>query len=160
MGIIPYEESPWGWAPPIRSGMAVDAINVSVTCCLTAVQPVLYYITDLGASCSPKSSLLSYLSSVLSVFCLICLLSYLSYLSYSSHLSFILTILSYTLPCPTFNLSDSFSLPCALLCAVPLLNYGIQSSLHNRADDSHAATPLFTTSVARYKGTSILVVTR
>ena len=45
MGIIPCGESPWGWAPTIRYGMATDAINISETCYLTAV---LYYIANLG----------------------------------------------------------------------------------------------------------------
>jgi len=47
MGIIPHGESPWGWAPTIRFGMAVDAINVSETCYLTVVR---YYITNLGTT--------------------------------------------------------------------------------------------------------------
>jgi len=47
MGIIPRGESPWGWAPTIRFGMAVDAINVSDTFCLTAVR---YYLANLGTT--------------------------------------------------------------------------------------------------------------
>src|SRR5712675_962305 len=47
MGNIPRGESPWGWAPTIHFGMAVDAINVSETCYLTAV---LYYIANLGTT--------------------------------------------------------------------------------------------------------------
>src|SRR5882757_4935523 len=47
MGIIPHEESPWGWAPTIRFGMAADAINVSETTYLTAV---LYYLVNLGTT--------------------------------------------------------------------------------------------------------------
>src|SRR5712672_66434 len=47
MGIVPRGESPWGWAPTIRFGMAADAINVSETTYLTAV---LHYITNLGTT--------------------------------------------------------------------------------------------------------------
>jgi len=47
MGIIPRGESPWGWAPTIRSGMAADAINVSDTCYMTAVR---YYLANLGTT--------------------------------------------------------------------------------------------------------------
>src|SRR5712672_629952 len=47
MGIIPRGESPWGWAPTIRFWMAVDAINVSDTCYLTAVR---YYLANLGTT--------------------------------------------------------------------------------------------------------------
>src|SRR5712671_4324996 len=45
MGIIPRGESPWGWAPTIRFGMAADAINVSDTCYMTAER---YYLANLG----------------------------------------------------------------------------------------------------------------
>src|SRR5712671_1020316 len=47
MGIIPRGESPWGWAPTICFGMATDAINVSETTYLTAVQ---YYLANLGTT--------------------------------------------------------------------------------------------------------------
>ena len=47
MGIVPRGESPWGWAPTIRFGMAADAINVSETTYLTAV---LYYLANLGTT--------------------------------------------------------------------------------------------------------------
>src|SRR5882672_7239342 len=47
MGIIPRGESPWGWAPTIRFGMAADAINVSETTYLTAVR---YYLANLGTT--------------------------------------------------------------------------------------------------------------
>ena len=47
MGIIPHGESPWGWAPTIRFWMAIDAINVSDTCYLTAVR---YYLANLGTT--------------------------------------------------------------------------------------------------------------
>ena len=47
MGIVPRGESPWGWAPTIRFGMAADAINVSETTYLTAVR---YYLANLGTT--------------------------------------------------------------------------------------------------------------
>src|SRR5712675_1665605 len=47
MGIIPRGESPWGWAPTIRFGMAADAISVSETTYLTAVR---YYLANLGTT--------------------------------------------------------------------------------------------------------------
>jgi len=55
MGIIPRGESPWGWAPTVRFGMAADAINVSETTYLTAVR---YYLANLGRLWSPKLDLL------------------------------------------------------------------------------------------------------
>jgi len=47
MGIIPRGESPWGWAPTLRFGMAADAINISETTYLTAVR---YYLANLGTT--------------------------------------------------------------------------------------------------------------
>src|SRR5712675_315249 len=47
MRIIPRGESPWGWAPTIRFGMAVDAISVSDACYMTAVR---YYLANLGTT--------------------------------------------------------------------------------------------------------------
>src|SRR5712671_4528957 len=70
MGIIPHGESPWGWAPTIRFGMAVDAISVLDTCYLTAVR---YYLANLGttlesqvtSSVAPPTICLSHLQSIL-----------------------------------------------------------------------------------------------
>jgi len=47
MGIVLCRESPWGWAPTIHFGMAVDAINVSE---ITYATPVPYYLANLGTT--------------------------------------------------------------------------------------------------------------
>src|SRR5712675_559267 len=62
MGIIPRGESPWGWAPTIRSWMATDAINVSETTYMTAVR---YYLANLGTTM--ESQVRSSVPSVYSV---------------------------------------------------------------------------------------------
>src|SRR5882757_6224011 len=101
MGIIPRGESPWGWAPTIRFGMAADAISVSETTYLTAVR---YYLANLGTTMESQVRSSVGLPLILSV-CLPVL----------SPLSLACSAAIY--PLLTLSLS-----PCASLCAAhPLL---------------------------------------